>query len=50
LAVPELISDPTRTVSLVPAGMVCALAASAINVIKKTTFSDLPSMNPPSGL
>jgi hypothetical protein len=50
LAVPELISDPTRTVSLVPAGMVCALAASAINVIKKTIFSDLPSMNPPSGL
>ena len=48
--VPELISDPTRTVSRVPAGMVCAAAASAINISKAAILTDLPSMNPPSGL
>jgi len=50
LAVPELISDPMRTVKLVPAGMVCATAPSASNASAEKILNDFPSMNPPSGL
>jgi DNA-3-methyladenine glycosylase len=44
LAVPELISDPTRTVIGVPAGMVCATATRASNRSTEAILSDRPSM------
>ncbi len=44
LAERELISEPTRTVIELPAGMVCAVTTSASNMSTETILNDFPSM------
>jgi len=45
LAVPELISEPTRTVIVLPAGMFWAVATSASKMNTETILSNFPSIS-----